>query len=372
MKILIPVATFEAAGGFRVLSELANYWIAAGHAVDFLADERSKPPYFPTVARILHYGSGGVIGNGNGSTQAFGTSGNARSIYSRMFKALNRVGRDYDVILANHSFTALPVALARTGNARKWYYIQAYEPEYYSFTPGWRGHLLQGLSALSYKLPLSQVANAPIYIGYRGIKAEKWIPPGLDLTIFRRREQMPTFRADAPVVLGTIGRHEQTKGTPDVLAAFEQLAERHSNIRLKVAFGNLPKGWAHPRAEIVVPCNDSELAAYYRSVDILVAVGTVQHGACHYPVLEAMASGTPVITTGYLPADESNAWLVPVHAPAAIAAAVERIVDTSPDELRARVDHASAAIQRFGWTQVAADFSALMTLPEAGQYAARS
>lgn len=361
MKILIPIATFEAAGGFRVLSELANHWTAAGHSVDFLADGRTKPPYFPTVAPILHYGPGGTVLEGEGQAGAFNTSGNARSIYTRMFKALNRIGGDYDVILANHSFTTLPVALARTGKARKWYYVQAYEPDFYSATPGWRGRVLQGLAALSYQLPLAQVANAPIYIGYRGIRAGQWIPPGLDLTVFHRRVQAPVLQPGAPVVLGTIGRHEPIKGTPDVLAAFELLAERHPNVSLKVAFGNLPKGWSHPRAEVVVPRNDTELAAYYRSVDVLVAAGTVQHGACHYPVLEAMASGTPVITTGYLPADEGNAWLVPVHAPAEIAAAVERITATPQGELQGRLDRATMAVQRFGWKQVAADFLALMS-----------
>lgn len=363
MRILIPITTFEAAGGFRVLSELANYWTAAGHTVHFLADARSKPPYFPTIAPVLHYGRDGVSVGNNEISELFGKSGNARSIYTRMFKALNQIGRDYNVILANHSFTALPVALARTGSARKWYYIQAYEPEYYSFHSGWRGRVLQMISALSYKLPLAQVANAPIYLGYKSIRAQQWIPPGLDLKLFYRRQQTPVFSPERPVVLGTIGRHEPTKGTSDVLAAFELLAQRYPNIRLNVAFGNLPEGWTHPRAAITVPTSDAELAAYYRSVDILIAAGTVQHGACHYPVLEAMASGTPVITTGYLPADDTNAWLVPAHRPAAIVAAVEEILGTPAQELNQRLDRAAVAIERFGWMQVAADFSNLMALP---------
>lgn len=363
MRILIPIATFEAAGGFRVLSELANCWIAAGHTVHFLADARSKPPYFPTVAPVLQYRRGGVKQEGCAVSESFAETGNARSIYMRMFKAINQIGKDYDIILANHSFTTLPIALARTGKARKWYYIQAYEPEYYSFHPGWRGRVLEMISALSYKLPLAQVVNAPIYLGYRGIRAQQWIPPGLDLNLFHRRADLPSFSLERPIVIGTIGRHEPTKGTPDVLAAFELLAQRYPNIVLKVAFGNLPAGWIHPRAEITVPAGDAELAAYYRSVDILVAVGTVQHGACHYPVLEAMASGTPVITTGYLPADETNAWLVPVHAPAAIAAAVEEIVKIPAEELKQRLDRAAKAIERFGWEQIASDFSALMAIP---------
>ncbi len=36
MKILIPMAAFGTAGGARVLSQLANAWIDAGHEVDML------------------------------------------------------------------------------------------------------------------------------------------------------------------------------------------------------------------------------------------------------------------------------------------------------------------------------------------------
>lgn len=363
MKILIPVSTFEPAGGFRVLSELASHWTRFGQVVHFLVDARSEAPYFPTMATILRFDpSGRLVANGTPRTR-FATSGNGRSIYLGMLRALNLNGASYDVILANHSFTALPVALARTGRARKWYYIQAYEPEYYSFASGWRERVLQGISAMSYRLPLRQVVNAPIYLNYRGIRAHDWIPPGLDLQIFTRREQPPSFAPDQPIVLGTIGRREPTKGTADVLAAFAQLASRDSRYRLRVAYGNLPSGWHHPRAEIVIPKGDVGLAEYYRAVDILIAPGIVQLGACHYPVLEAMASGTPVITTGYLPADKNNAWLVPVNAPDAIAATVQSIASLSDIQRKLRLDAAAAAVMDFDWTRVAADFLKLMIKP---------
>lgn len=361
MKILIPISTFERAGGFRVLSELASHWTRSGHTVDFLVDARSNKPYFPTVARILRFNAEGLLVTDDALTAPFASSQNARSIYLGMLRALNRIGARYDVILANHSFTALPVTLARTGKASKWYYVQAYEPEYYSFMSGWRGRVLQGLSALSYKLPLTQIANAPIYMSYRGIRAKGWIPPGLDLNVFVRRAQSPSFASDQPIVLGAIGRSEATKGTVDVLAAFERLARCDPRIRLRVAYGNLPEGWQHPRAEIVEPQGDAGLAQYYRSVDILIAPGTVQLGACHYPVLEAMASGTPVITTGYLPADESNAWLVPVNAPDAIADAVKMIAALPNLQRQARLDAAVAAVASFDWAYVSADFLSLIS-----------
>jgi glycosyltransferase involved in cell wall biosynthesis len=356
MRILIPITFFDRAGGFRVLSELANHWSAAGHPVDFLVDARSGPPYFPTRAGIRRFDLAGREVAGAAERPMFAPRGNQASILRTLHRGLGRIGADYDVILANHSLTTWPVAFARTGAARRFYYVQAYEQEYYALKPGASAWITGVLARLSYRLPLTQVANAPIYVGHPEIRAREWVPPGMDMTHFRRRAQPPRFDGGRPVVIGTIGRSEPTKGTSDVLAAFERLVAAGRDVRLSVAFGNLPQGWAHPRAEVAPIQGDAALAEWYRSLDVLVAPGTVQLGACHYPVLEAMACGTPVVTTGYLPADEGNAWLVPVHDPAAIAAAVESIAGLDASRRQAMLDEAWRAVQAFAWPRVAADF----------------
>lgn len=361
MKVLIPVAAFAIGGGFRVLSELANHWMKMGHEVTFLVDARSGPPVYPTRARIERFDPLGSEVPASEPRASLARSGNIRSVYTAMLRALCRVGASYDVILANHSFTALPIALARTGSARKWYYIQAYEPEYYSLEPGWKSRVLQAVSALSYRLPLTQVANAPIYIGYRSIRARHWIPPGLDPEVFHRRTDAPRRDPDTKVTLGVISRLEETKGTRYVLEAFERLADKDPRYHLKVAYDNLPTGWSHARCEVVTPHGDEGLAAYYRSIDVMVAPGTVQLGACHYPVLEAMACGTPVITTGYLPADERNAWLVPVRDATAIERAVEDFVAMPAVGLQEKLDRATLAVEAFHWEAVAKAFMRLMT-----------
>lgn len=362
MKIIIPIIGFGRAGGYRVLSELANNWVKTGHQVDFLVDERSDDPYFPTNANILRFDKKGKILKNDTKTgeKAFSVNGNAFSIYFGMFRALQGIGARYDAILANHSLTAIPVTLARTGSAKKFYYIQAYEPEYYDLEKGIKAKLLKWLSVLSYKLPLHQIANAPIYIGYRGISASQWIPPGVDEAVFFRRAISPKFEPGKPWFIGVIGRHEPAKGTNYVLQAFEKLAKRDANVHLKVAFGNLPQGWSHERAEVVMPKNDNELAHFYRTVDILVAPGTVQLGACHYPVLEAMACGTPVITTGYLPANRENSWIVPIHDANAIASALEDIFLMQETEREKILANAHSAISDFYWKYIAGKFISKM------------
>ena len=358
MKILIPITGFGSAGGYRVLSELANHWQLAGHQVGFLVDHRSSPPYFPTSATIRWFCPKGEILDEaqKNTTSKFAPTGNALSIYLGMYRALKSIAGGYDVVLANHSLTAIPIALARMGEAKKFYYIQAYEPEYYALEKGMKALILKWLSSLSYKLNLHQIVNAPIYIGYRGIRATEWIPPGIDELVFHRRSTPPSFKPSQSWTLGVIGRHEPTKGTRYALEAFEILAKVDPHVHLKIAFGNLPDGWHHERAEVVVPRNDGELANFYRSVDIMLAPGTVQLGACHYPVLEAMACGTPVISTGYLPADCKNSWIIPISDSASIVSAAKKIKRMPMSELSSYLDDAGLSVQPFSWRQVSQKF----------------
>jgi len=288
--------------------------------------------------------------------KSFSSKGNAASIYFGMWRALGRIGSRYDVILANHSLTAFPVAMSKAGRARKYYYVQAYEPEYYALGAGRKAKVLERLSTLSYRLDLRQIANAPIYVGYRDIKAQHWIPPGVDESIFHRRKSSPNFNYQKPLVIGTIGRKEASKGTRYVLEAFEKLALSDPTIELVVAYGNLPENWKHDRARIVVPSGDRELADFYRSVDILIAPGTVQLGACHYPVLEAMSCGTPVVTTGYLPADNKNSWIVPVANSDAIVSSVREISTSGQANILKKLDSAASAIFPFYWKNVSREF----------------
>lgn len=355
MRIDIPINGFGRAGGYRVISRLATEWKRMGHEVRVLSTEASIAPYFPTDAEVVWLSAGGVRVESNRPALLKEQQGPFR-VAAGLFAlslGLSRYSRSSDVILASHSLTAWPVLCSIT-MAKKFYYIQAYEPEFYECSVDGRRRVLEAQAWLSYLLPLHRIVNAPVYLDYRNLSARSWVPPGVDLSVFKPREH-DKLPQTGVLTMACIGRREPDKGTRYVLEAFSILRAENSDIRLLVAYGNLPDGTTLEGIEVVVPTNDSELADFYRSADVIVAPAIGQHGAPHYPVIEAMACGIPVITTGYLPATPGSCWLVPERDPVAIADAV-RAICADPSERNRRVEAALAIVRSLEWSEVAKRF----------------
>jgi len=147
MKILIPVLQFGKSGGFRVLAQLANNWIERGHTVSFIAPIANILPYFPTEAEVIW-----VNTDGNKCSEVMLIHETQYSMIQRwkaIYNGLNKLEQSFEIILANQSLTTYPVFFAKV-KAKKFYYIQAYEPEYYNSFKGAKNVILSFLSWLSY------------------------------------------------------------------------------------------------------------------------------------------------------------------------------------------------------------------------------
>ena len=301
MKILIPlVGSFSKEGGWRVLSQLANHWKMMGHDVMFLSHINFTEPYFPTDVKIKFYDSHGTVYDNHFNEMNTRVYGGPFLLRIGLRKAIEKI--ECDVILATHNFTANPVAKARN-SAKKFYYVQAYEPEFYENGP-LRFKFYKQIAKRSYKLGLKIIVNSEMYLNYKEIISDKVVYPGLDLNLFHPKEY--TIMKNKTFIIGSIGRKEIVKGTKYIVEAFKVLRkELGSQVELHLAFGDIELNKIEG-IKVMSPRNDNELADFYRSLDCYVCAGVAQLDAVHYPVLESFACKIPLITTGYYPSSVFN------------------------------------------------------------------
>lgn len=346
LKIIIPLWTFSKSGGCRVLSRLASKFKEYGHTVTIICYAKTIEPYYPLDCQIIFVDSNGKKTHRKTDWKINNKVQTIIDISIRhraLEKGINQYCGDYDIVLANQAETAFVVKKCKIPN--KYYYIQAYEAWESTGKSNYYRRLFNYFIRQTYKLPLIRIVNADIYKDYKEIKSDYVVPPGLDFSIYYKKNVL--WDGKRPLVVGCIGRKERWKGSQDVADAITMLKKSNNNIIFKVAFN--PVNCEDYILEY--PDGDKKLSDFYRSLDVLVAPATLQLGAIHYPVIEAMACGVSVITTGYYPANSDNSYIVPISSPADIAKAIEDIQKNYQKSL-IKMERAYKEIQRFSWEDV--------------------
>lgn len=118
------------------------------------------------------------------------------------------------------------------------------------------------------------------------------------------------------------------------------------------------------------PVASSAMPSLHDRADILLNSSLIDNQPLS--ILEAMASGLPVVSTGVgdivnMIEDGVSGTIVPEKNPAAMAAAVERLLE-NPDRARAMAACAYHRLDRYSWTRVGGQWSALYAglLPPTG------
>lgn len=191
--------------------------------------------------------------------------------------------------------------------------------------------------------------DKPIHVTPLAV-ADTFFEPGEDVT--------PPAR---PYVL-FVGRRDEYKNFRALSAAFEILASRHHDLHL-VCVGGGPlrpdeieplerRGIADRVHQVDVA--EADLRAYYRAAACFVFPSIYE--GFGLPVLEAFASGTPVVvadTPSLVEVAGGRAEVASPHEPEDLAAAVERLLRLDRDERGAMVDAARSRAREFTWRRTA-------------------
>lgn len=341
MKIVIPVIGFGKSGGQRVLSWLGTSLVENGASVTFVAPKNCEPLYYQTKANITY------INYKVGNSKII----NFIRIFFGLIQAINSMSPN--IVIANYFITSYLLIFVRR-SIKKVYYIQADESKLHA---RW---YLNFLARLSYRMPWLKIVNSDKILPVSLNNFKKIVPAGVDIGSFYPAE---TPGNKIPFTLGIIGRKETYKGTNELLSVLSE-QQFVGVFELKVAI-YFPEEFVgkFEKLDVVVIENDSALARFYRSCDLIIATGLIEDGAFHYPCAEAMATGRVVISN-YAPLTEtSSEFVVPHFSPELIREKLQKFISMTDEQLALEVDRNKKYAMNFSWERIGKDmFSYLKSI----------
>lgn len=256
-----------------------------------------------------------------------------------------------DLNIATLWSTAFPVFFSRKG--KPVYFMQHYEEVFYPLQPAYIMHRFG--ARLSYTLPMYKVANSSWLQGVIQKRFGQTVPFSNNGIVLSDFEPQPKKSAqDGVIRVFTYSRPEEWKGFGDAVAAMSTVHARYGRRVEWHVFGyrhpGLPVDNPYVRYSYHPKLSFKELGNLYATSDIALCPSWYE--SFPLPPLEAMASGTAVVTTDYGTEDyafhEKNALVIGTRQIAQMVEAVCRLIED--EQLRDRLAIAGREIaEKFTW-----------------------
>jgi len=348
MKINFITFSSKLTGGTRVVMEMINALAKRGHKVNLVSlgspddlqwIKLSARTYF--VRRSLLEKICGFL-----YRKVFGFQPFPEEETRKILKILPNA----DVNIATISYSAF--AAVRAPYGVPFHYFMHYEPLVRE--EGYKKKIIEE----SYYLPTKKIANSTWLARQIEEKTGGVVTgvvfPAIDHRIFYPRRKKDPLNKNRRIKIVSLAKYKWWKGTPDALRVVQMVRDAGYNVEFSM-FGNFdPKTLPDDLKD--VPFNfvgfkkDNELADFYSNADILISTSYFE--SFPLPQLEAMACGTPVITTRYGTEDyafsEENSLVVEPRKPEEMAKAIIRLINDPELYLKISLEGIKTA-KNFTW-----------------------
>ncbi|MEO0360212.1 MAG: glycosyltransferase family 4 protein [Pseudomonadota bacterium] len=347
MKITFLSPVPNMSGGERVVATYADKLVERGHDVTIVACN-------PFAKRFVL-----------NPREALRRRARRRALknapYHRMkakLKVIGRKGRileedapQADVLIATWWETAVWGAEMAPDKGAKVYFMQDYGAsgqEFERIRPTWRlPYRFVTLTGLLKGMILEEAPDAKVDVVLNAVED--------------RFRGAPVREKAARPTVGFVFRPEPSKGIDVAVDALARVRAATPDLRV-VAFGK-PQTSLPDFVEYRENASDDDIVALYRSADLWLFPSRME--GFGLPILEAMASRTPVVGArcGAAPdliEDGRNGYVVEVGDAEAMADRIRRVLSARPDDWARMSETAAATIEDYDWDDAADRFEAAL------------
>lgn len=328
MKINFVAFNMKLTGGTRFIAEMINGLASRGHELNLITFGKLEDmEWIKLNARVIYTNRSFV-------QKVFGF------LYRKAFgfqpwpeeetRRILRVLPEADINIATISYSGF--AVHRSHSGAPFHFLMHYEP---LVREDWGKKKI--IEAAIF-LPTIKIANSTWLARQikenTGREVAGLVFPAIDHDIFYPRKKKRPIQKNQKIKIVSLAKNKWWKGFPDALRAIKLVRDAGYDVEF-LGFGNkfdraaLPEEVKNIDFTFVGPKVNNDLAEFYSNADILISASYFE--SFPLPPLEAMACGTPVVTTPLgtedYAFDHKNSLVVEARKPELMADALIEIIE---------------------------------------------